>query len=73
LQLTVHSFRNEWKAKLEIAIKGHRESNDKALFELSTLYEKKNVISFDYVKKINDLIIENDIKIKELYSVLNDL
>lgn len=72
-KIDAYTFRNEWKAKLEEARKLNFESNEKALIELSTLYEKRNVISFDYVKKINDLIIDNNIRIEELTSIINSL
>ena len=72
-KIDAYTFRNEWKAKLENARNSYRESNDTALKELSTLYDKRNVTSFDYVKKINNLIIDNNIRIKELTSIINGL
>ena len=72
-KIDAYTFRNEWKAKLGNARKAYMESNEKALKELSTLYDKRNVISFDYVKKINDLIIDNNIRIEELTSIINGL
>jgi len=70
-----YTFRNDLKRRLELLINNYRESNDKALLELSTLYEKKNIISSENVKKINyvDLIIENNIKIKEITSILKGI
>ena len=72
-KVDAYTFRSEWKAKLENARNSYRESNDNALKELSTLYDKRNVTSFDYVKKINDLIIDNNIRIEELSSIINGL
>ena len=72
-KIDAYTFRNEWKAKLENARNSYMESNEKALKELSTLYDKRNVTSFDYVKKINDLIIDNNIRIEELSSIINGL
>ena len=72
-KIDAYTFRNKWKAKLELTKNEYIETNNNALLELSTLHEKRNIISFDYIKKMNDLIYENTIKINELTSIINSL
>lgn len=69
-KIDAYTFRNEWKAKLEQARSDYYKSNEDILKLLSTLYEKRNVISFEYVQGLNNRISENLIKIDELSAIL---
>jgi hypothetical protein len=74
-KIDAYTFRNEWISKFEKARSDYRKTNDKFLLEISTLYEKRNVLNNigELINKLNKEIYENDIRIAELTSIINGL
>jgi hypothetical protein len=71
--MDAYSFRNEWLSKFEKARSEYRQTNDRYLLEISSLYEKRNLLSNigELINKLNKEIYDNDIRIAELTSIIN--